>query len=100
MTDAPFEGIGAWNSMNTSNSYESTSLAFGSQNVQVRNISTYDEKSIVAVANGEIPFSIGKNSGSHTASFNYASVTAVPGACNRHAEPARAGRSGVRHRHR
>lgn len=77
VTGVPFEGAGAWNSMNTTNSYESTSLAFGSQNVQVRNITTYDVTGIEADANGEITFSIGKHSDAHTASFNYASITAA-----------------------
>ena len=78
VTGVPFEGAGSWNSMNTTNSYASTSLPFGAQNVQVRDITTYDVKSIEADDNGEITFSIGKNSGTHTASFNYASITAVP----------------------
>ncbi len=78
VTGVPFEGAGSWNSMNTTNSYESTSLDLGTQNVQVRNITTYDVTGIEADANGEITFSIGKHSAAHTASFNYASITAVP----------------------
>ena len=77
VTGVPFEGAGSWNSMNTTNSYESTSLALGTQNVQVHNITTYDVTGIKADANGEITFSIGKSSGTHTASFNYASITAA-----------------------
>ena len=78
VTGVPFEGAGSWNSMNTSNEYDSTDLALGTQNVQVRSITTYNVKGVLADLEGNIEFSIGKSSGAHTASFNYATITPIP----------------------
>lgn len=74
-TGVPFEGSGAWNSLTTDNAYTSSSLALGSQNIAVQTITTYAVTGVVADNNGEITFKINNTNGSHSASFNYATIT-------------------------
>ena len=75
VTGVPFEGAGAWNSLTTENAYTSSTLPIGQQNIAVRELTTYTVTGVTANAIGEIVFTINNTNGSHSASFNYASIT-------------------------
>ncbi len=77
VTGVPFEGAGSWNSLTTENAYTKSSLDLGAENIQVRNITTYEVKGVTANDAGEITFKINNTKGSHSASFNYASISDV-----------------------
>lgn len=74
VTGVPFEGAGSWNTLTTENTYTSTNLELGAQNIAVRGITTYEVLKVTANEEGEITFKI-NNNGNHSASFNYASIT-------------------------
>ncbi len=75
VTGVPFEGAGSWNSLSTTNTYTTTSLPLGQQNIAVRELTTYTVTGVTADETGEIVFTINNTNGSHSASFNYASIT-------------------------
>ncbi len=75
VTGVPFEGAGSWNSITTQNAYTSSSLPLGQQNIAVRELTTYVVKGVTANDAGEIAFKINNTNGSHSASFNYASIS-------------------------
>ncbi|MDO4411455.1 MAG: PEP-CTERM sorting domain-containing protein [Akkermansia sp.] len=75
VTGVPFEGQGSWNSMNTTNEYTSTDVAFATQNIKVQDLTTYNVTGVKANEDGEITFTIVNTDGKHSASFNYAEIT-------------------------
>ncbi len=75
VTGVPFEGAGSWNSVTTTNAYTESSLPLGQQNVAVREITTYVVSGVTADEAGEITFKINNTNGSHSASFNSASIS-------------------------
>lgn len=74
VTGVPFEGAGTWNALTTENTYTSSSLTLGAENIEVKGITTYQVLGVTANEVGQITFKI-NNKGSHSASFNYASIT-------------------------
>ena len=75
VTGVPFEGAGSWNSLTTSNNYTSSSLPLGQQNIAVKDLTTYVVSGVTANDFGEITFKINNTNGSHSASFNYVSIS-------------------------
>lgn len=74
-TGCPFEGAGAWNSMTTSNTYESVSAGFGGQTIPVQTPTGYTLTNVVANERGEIVLTVRSTNGSHTATFNSLAIS-------------------------
>ena len=75
VTGVPFEGAGSWNSLTTDNAYTESSLTLGQENIEVRKLTTYTVTGVTADETGEIVFKINNTNGSHSASFNYATIS-------------------------
>lgn len=77
-TGLPFEGEGKWNTVSTSNTYDSVNLPVDSENVQVRKVTNYIFEGVTINDDGEIAVTVNAN-GSHSATFNAATITGVAG---------------------
>lgn len=74
ITGCPKEQAGTWNSMTTSNSYESASPVLGANNVNVTTPTGYTITNVVANEAGQIVLTVNGN-GSHTPTFNALAVS-------------------------
>ncbi|HRN24794.1 MAG TPA: PEP-CTERM sorting domain-containing protein [Akkermansia muciniphila] len=77
VTGCPFEGAGAWNSLVTSNTYDSAAPSIGanSQTIQARTPTGYTISDVIANEDGEIILTVNTPGSSHTPTFNALAIS-------------------------
>ncbi len=75
VTGCPFETSGSWNSLVTSNAYDSASPSIGTESIQAQTPTGYTISNVVANENGEIILTVNTSNSAHTPTFNALAIS-------------------------